>query len=469
MLIDRIFNYCARSFSILPRLIFLKKIIFLSVCFLFLLVNRGWSEITFQDILENPSDLELNLQYAKEQEQAGKYKNTIASLERLNMLYPVNTDIKIYLLSILLKMDSVAKLQLTVNTMLQDPNTTQEARNYIEEILKTIEQQQAKTKTKSKWFAYADLSYTHTENSNIEGMSKTGTFQQFDPSSELDIEQDFRDDTIMYDKTFSRAGSITVGKNIDSTSAFSVTGGITTNTQNKGDKAVNDLSSVSLSYSKILGKHYILPYVYYSRPNYRNDQEDLVTKGIGFSNNYIINNNNTASYGFGYADTSIDTTSRHTSASTPDLGNNGTFTGSVGYNYTFSKINLISSTLSYTNKNAVADHFSYAGPGLNVNYTRVFSFGNFKIGRNFYKNAYDEKEAFFNTSRDRTDKTRISTAQLTGKFTQILPFFKKMDPKGQLYYNVKYTETDTNSTMTNYGAIRKNTSFNIIKRFSLYE
>ena len=447
----------------------LKKFFSFLFFFIFLIANRGWSEITFQDVLENPSDLDLNLQYAREQEQVGKYKNTIASLERLNMLYPVNTDIKIYLLSILLKMDSVAKLQLTINTMLQDPNTTQEARQYIEELVKTIEQEQAKTKTKSKWFAYADLSYTHTDNSNTEGKSKTGKFQQHNPETGTDVQVDFTDETVMYDKSFSRAGSITVGKNIDSTSAFSITSGITSNTQNKGDKAVNDLTSVSLSYSKILGKHYILPYIYYSRPNYRNDTEDQATKGVGFSNNYIVNNNNTASYGLSYANTSIDATSRHTTKSTPDLGNNATYTGSVGYNYTFSKINLISSTLSYTNRNATANHFSYSGPGLNMNYTRVFSFGNLKIGRNFYKNAYDEKDVFFNTTRDRTDRTRISTAQLTGKFTQVLPFFKKIDPKGQLYYNVTYTETDTSSTMTNYDAIRKNTSFNIIKRFSLHE
>ena len=54
------------------------------------------------------------------------------------MLYPVNTDIKLYLISILLKMDSVAKLQLMIETMLQDPNTSQETRDYIGEILKTI-------------------------------------------------------------------------------------------------------------------------------------------------------------------------------------------------------------------------------------------------------------------------------------------------------------------------------------------
>ena len=90
------------------------------------------------DVIENPSDLKINLEYAKEQEVLGRYKSTLTTLERLNMLYPVNTDIKLYLISILLKMDSVAKLQLTIETMLQDPNTTEETRDYIEEILKTI-------------------------------------------------------------------------------------------------------------------------------------------------------------------------------------------------------------------------------------------------------------------------------------------------------------------------------------------
>ena len=86
------------------------------------------AEVTFQDILENPADLEINLKYATEQEALGRYKATLSTLERLNMLYPVNTDIKLYLISILLKMDSEAKLQLMIETMLQDPNTTKETR-----------------------------------------------------------------------------------------------------------------------------------------------------------------------------------------------------------------------------------------------------------------------------------------------------------------------------------------------------
>ena len=446
---------------------FFKKHFILSLLFLCVLSNFAQSEVTFQDILENPSDLKLNLQYAKEQEQAGKYKNTIASLERLNMLYPVNTDIKLYLLSVLLKMDSLSKIELIANAMLQDPNTTQEARIYIEGILKTIQQQ--KTKPKSKWFAYVDLGYMQNEHSNIDGKSKTGFMQQHDLNTGTDKQIKFSSDTLMYDKTYARSGSITIGKNIDKTSAISFTGGMTSNTQNKGKgTGENDLGSASVSYSKIIGQHYILPYAYYSKPNARNNTDDSITRGLGFSNNYIVDKNGSATYGFSYAKTVYDTVRRNVEEN-PEKKNSETYIGSVGYNYTFSDVNLISSKISYTNKNAVENYNSYDGPGLDISYTRVLPFGNLKLARNFYKNSYEEKNAFYNTSVDRIDKNKVSTVQLTGKINQMLPFFKKLDPKSRIFYSLKHVETNTYSSMTNYDTIRKNTSFNIIKRFSLHE
>ena len=118
---------------------FKKLIVFLSLSIF--CIKPSIAEVTFQEILENPADLKINLKYATEQEALGRYKATLSTLERLSMLYPINTDIKLYLISILLKMDSVAKLQLMIETMLQDPNTSQETRDYIAEILKTIREQ----------------------------------------------------------------------------------------------------------------------------------------------------------------------------------------------------------------------------------------------------------------------------------------------------------------------------------------
>ena len=105
----------------------IKVFIFLIV--VFFASNLNAEEVTFMQILENPTDLELNLKYAKEQEKAGNYKSTIHTLERLNSLYPANTDIKIYLLSILLKMDSEIQVQLMIERMLKDPTQLMKLEN----------------------------------------------------------------------------------------------------------------------------------------------------------------------------------------------------------------------------------------------------------------------------------------------------------------------------------------------------
>ena len=73
------------------RLKLKELIIFLLLSIFF--IKPAIAEITFLDIIENPSDLKINLKYATEQEALGRYKSTLTTLERLNMLYPVNTDI----------------------------------------------------------------------------------------------------------------------------------------------------------------------------------------------------------------------------------------------------------------------------------------------------------------------------------------------------------------------------------------
>ena len=60
-------------------------------------------------ILQKPNDLDLNLKYAQQQGKMGNYKQTISTLERLQMLYPDNIEIKLYLLSILVQTDSPEK------------------------------------------------------------------------------------------------------------------------------------------------------------------------------------------------------------------------------------------------------------------------------------------------------------------------------------------------------------------------
>ena len=431
-----------------------KQIIVLFILSIFF-IKSSIAEVTFQEILKNPADLEINLKYATEQEALGRYKATLSTLERLSMLYPVNTDIKLYLISILLEMDSVAKLQLMIETMLQDQNTSQESRDYIAGILKTIKQQ---ANPKPKWFAYLDLNYMQTDNSNIDGISK---------STKLlvgGVSQPGASNSIGYDKTYSRGKSLTIGKNINETSAISFNGGFAINTQNKGDTYVNDLISSSVSYSKIFGKHYFIPYMFYTRSNERS-LADNSSRGIGFNNTYNINQNKSISYTAGY--TQKKNNELVSTIGSSDLKNNDTSTASIGYNYTFSDINLISSKISYTKKDAVLGWDSYEGPGLNISYTRVLPFGVVKLDKTYLEDNYKGLNPVIHPNQSREDEIEISQIQLSGRLIQLLPFITKLDPNGEVFYNLKHVETDSESTLLNNSAIRKNTSFSITKRFSL--
>ena len=90
----------------------LFRLKFFIILFFSILITTTYSSeknITYLEILENPNDLDLNLKYAKQQSELGNFKQTISTLERLNMVYPDNVEIKLYLLSVLVQIDSPEK------------------------------------------------------------------------------------------------------------------------------------------------------------------------------------------------------------------------------------------------------------------------------------------------------------------------------------------------------------------------
>ena len=73
--------------------------------------------ITYMQILQKPNDLDLNLKYAQQQGKMGNFKQTISTLERLTMIYPDNVEIKLYLLSVLVQVDSPEKANTIIEEM----------------------------------------------------------------------------------------------------------------------------------------------------------------------------------------------------------------------------------------------------------------------------------------------------------------------------------------------------------------
>ena len=97
------------------------KIIRLFLVSIFLMISTSVfsseKNVTYMQILQNPNDLDLNLKYAQQQGKMGNFKQTISTLERLNMLYPDNTEIKLYLLSVLVQVDSPEKASTIIEEM----------------------------------------------------------------------------------------------------------------------------------------------------------------------------------------------------------------------------------------------------------------------------------------------------------------------------------------------------------------
>jgi tetratricopeptide (TPR) repeat protein len=109
--------------------------------------------ITYMQILQKPNDLNLNLKYARQQGKAGNYKQTIATLERLNMIYPDNVEIKLYLLSVLVQADSPDKALSIIEEIKTNEDLTPEDLETVNE----IEEQMKERKAPKLWNFYADL------------------------------------------------------------------------------------------------------------------------------------------------------------------------------------------------------------------------------------------------------------------------------------------------------------------------
>ena len=433
---------------------------FIKVFVIFFLIfpNSFGAEITYKEILDNPTDLELNLNYAKQQESSGNLKLTIATLERLSMLYPSNTDIKLYLLSILIKMDSSVKVDLMVRTMMNDPNTSVETRKLIAELLS---QSGDKKKESSKWFAYLDLKYSQTEEDNISGVTKTKQLmQEGNKIPYTTVDNKF---VVEYDKTYTRGSALTVGKNIDESSSLFFNLGVDVNTINKKIKGDNDVVSSSMSYFKVMDNHYISPYVYWSKPNYRK-QADYDTMGLGINNTFIINEKNNLNYSLGYSDTSYVENAAFDTAAEND---SGTYSSFIRHNYNFTKKIQLGTKLILNRTESIKKFDSYDTRGISLSYSHILPFGRLKLKSTFLKNDYDEVESFVSPTIIRKDESLVTAISLDGQLTQILPFLKRFDKKNTIFYTLNMKQSDVSSNILNHDIERNFKTIGLTKRINL--
>ena len=147
-----------------------NKLIFVIISTLLLMTTFAVSSeknITYMQILQKPNDLDLNLKYAQQQGKMGNFKQTISTLERLNMLYPDNTEIKLYLLSVLVQVDSPEKASTIIEEMKLRRDLSSEDLETLQEI-----EEQLKDREPGLWKFTADISSGLVASDNVNSVSK---------------------------------------------------------------------------------------------------------------------------------------------------------------------------------------------------------------------------------------------------------------------------------------------------------
>ena len=448
------------------------KLLSLIISLLLIFNSKAISSIiTYKEILDNPTDLELNLNYAKQQEKSGNVKSTIATLERLSKLYPKNSDIKLYLLSILLKMDSRVKVDFMVKTMLEDPNTNEETKKLIAELLTGNQFQKDK---KNKWIAYLDINYSQTEEDNISGRTKSGKLAKSNGTTDSQVPFPANDSrlTLEYDKTFVKGTALTLGRILNESSSVFMNLGLNVNTNNKKLKGESDVHSVSLSYLKANKNHYFSPYIYYNKLNYRM-QEDYQTRGFGMSNTYLFNDKFNLNYALSYSDSRyhskpnpVDSQGTQIFADAGDLNNNEVYNANIRLNYNLTDKMQISSKVIFSDIQHAKSFDSYESSGVNLSISRIFPFGTFTASATHLTNVFDTRKITVSSLKDREDTSLVTNLILKGDINQLLPSLKKINKDNSIYYTISLRESNVNSTISSYEIKRSFKKIGISKRIN---
>ena len=405
--------------------------------------------ITYMQILQKPNDLELNLKYAQQQGKAGNYKQTISTLERLNMLYPENVEIKLYLLSVLVQADSPNKALAVIEEIKNNEDTTSED-------LITVNEIEAELKERVKprlWNFYADLSIGGIHNENVNSVSKT----RLQSSSDSVIGFN----SAKYDRTYSGGLGFTATRSLGEASSFMIN--VNTTDSDQEEETGDDFESYGLTFAldTSLGNQSLSPYLMISKTDYRDDADSFsFMYGIGGS--FSAGESHSFSYGYSFADSKGNQNSTDDSA---DETNSIGHSFSLGHDFMFSELTSTSISLGYSDSDAKVDagnDYETYDLGFRLNF--AFPWAYISIGDALSFNEYKKEDTSINSNIIRSDVTNTFDIMFTKSVGDIFP---AIDPNRNFFINLGYEKLISEGNIINYDYIAESFSMSFSKSFHL--
>ena len=382
-------------------------------------------------ILQDPNNLDLNLKYAQQQGKVGNFKQTISTLERLNMLYPDNVEIKLYLLSVLVQVDSPEK----ANTIIEDMKLRKDLSAEDLETLQEIEEE-LRDRAPSLWNITADIGFGATFSNNVNSVTK----------NRLKLEEDSvaAFTSAMHDRTESASLGITATRPVGEESSLLLNFGHTTS--NQYQEADDDFQSYGLTIGldTTLGNQSLSPYMIMSKTDAQHDA-DSFSMMVGVGGFFTIGERHSISYGYSYSDSKANNNSSDTTADD---------TNSIGHGYTFAYdliiTPIISSSLSlgYSDSDAKVDagnDYETYEFGIGLNFAFPWAYIAWSASTSF--NDYKVADSSVTSAKLRSDNATTTDLMITKAIGDIFP---AIDPNRSLFINLSYEKTFSEANIMNY-------------------
>ena len=401
-----------------------------------LIAGESDKNVTYMQILQKPNDLELNLKYARQQGKMGNYKQTIATLERLVILYPDNADLKFYLLSILVKADTPDKVLGLIEEIKLIPDLSSEdlaSVNEIEMDLKDKDRGEPKL-----WGFYADLGLGGLFNQNVNSVSKTRT-----KHSSGSVE-DFN--SAMFDNVYSGSMGFTVIRSIGEASSMMINLSGTGSRQDVETTDNYESKGLTFAYDTSIGNHLVSPYFMFNKTTYETDATNIAFM-TGFGNYYTINDSHALNYGYSYSDSKNNQNTGHL---TSDNTNTISQSITTGYDFTLSETISTSVGLGYGDSDAKDDTNDYENYDLDLRVNFSLPFAYISIGNLTSLIDYSKIDTSINSQLLRSDLTNTSDIMIT---KAIGDFFPSIDPGRSYYITLSYEKIISESNILNYDYI----------------
>ena len=425
------------------------KLILISI-FLLITTSVFSSEknITYMQILQSPNDLDLNLKYAQQQGKMGNFKQTISTLERLNMLYPDSVEIKLYLLSVLVQVDSPEK----ANTIIEEMKLRRDLEPEDLETLQEIEEE-LRDREPSLWNLTADMSFGALYTDNVNSVSKLRLKQESDSIVGFN--------SAKYDRTLSGGLGLSATRPVGEESSFLLNLSHTSSEQYQETDDDYQSYGLTVALDTVMGNQSLSPYFVLSKSDYQTDA-DSFSKMWGIGGFFSVGERNSFSYGYSFSDSKGNLNLSDTTANE---------TNSIGHGFTlghdFILTEIISTTLGlgYSDSDAKVDAGNdYETYDLSFGLNFAFPWAYVAVSNAISFNDYKKEDSSVHSSKLRSDYTNTFDIMLTKAVGDIFP---GIDPNRGLFINLAYEKIISEANLLNYDYITDSFSLSFSKSFRL--